>query len=138
MVVSLISFMIWLCMMFLGLLAIESSCAFNIILSVWIYMNNNQHNALFIFSVLSYHTSSCFRCIRRQNEYMWQMVLVILSVDCQRAWPTDCQLRSITSTICHIYSFFLLMTGCWCAIYEEISGIPNCIRCCDSFNTVCT
>jgi hypothetical protein len=26
----------------------------------YVYMNNNQHNALFIFSLLSYHTSTCF------------------------------------------------------------------------------
>jgi hypothetical protein len=27
------------------------------------YMNNNQHDALFIFSSLSYHTSTCFESI---------------------------------------------------------------------------
>jgi hypothetical protein len=27
------------------------------------YMNNNQLDALFIFSLLSYHTSTCFGCI---------------------------------------------------------------------------
>jgi hypothetical protein len=30
------------------------------------YMNNNQHDALFIFSLLSYHTATCLgRIIRR-------------------------------------------------------------------------
>jgi hypothetical protein len=28
-----------------------------------IYMNNNQHDTMFIFSLLSYHTSTCFGCI---------------------------------------------------------------------------
>jgi hypothetical protein len=27
------------------------------------YINNNQHNALFIFSLFSYHTATCFGCV---------------------------------------------------------------------------
>jgi hypothetical protein len=42
-------------------------------------MNNNQHDALFIFSLMSYHTSTCFGCTKIPSSGgMWQMVLVIL------------------------------------------------------------
>jgi hypothetical protein len=50
------------------------------------YMNNNQHEALFIFSLLSYELSHLYmfrayqqHIIRRQNVYTWQTVLVLLS-----------------------------------------------------------
>jgi hypothetical protein len=65
-------------------------------------MYHNQLDALFILSLLNYH-----------EVYMWQMVGVILELTV--SWspkPTDSQLRSIKSTICHIYTLYLLMMGC--------------------------
>jgi hypothetical protein len=52
------------------------------------YINYNQHDALFIFSLLSYHTSTCFVRISSPSGGL--------------ARPADIQLSSITSTICHI------------------------------------
>jgi hypothetical protein len=53
------------------------------------YMNNNQLHTVFISSLLSYHTSTCFGLISSP----WSSI---------PARPVDSQLRSITSTIFHI------------------------------------
>jgi hypothetical protein len=55
------------------------------------YLNNNQHGALFIFSLLSYHTSTCFGCIssRSSGGRMYirgEFYLLYFWVDCHRAW----------------------------------------------------
>jgi hypothetical protein len=47
------------------------------------YMYNNQLDAQFILSLLSYHTSTSFGRVNspssgRKNVYVWQMVLLIL------------------------------------------------------------
>jgi hypothetical protein len=52
------------------------------------YMNNNQHNALFIFSLLSYHTSTCFRHISSPSTggtmyICGKWYLLYGTVDCQ-------------------------------------------------------
>jgi hypothetical protein len=69
------------------------------------YRSNNQHDALFIFSLLSCHTSTCFGRISSPSsggrmyicgKWYW----LYCTVDCHRAWPDDNQLRSITGTIC--------------------------------------
>jgi hypothetical protein len=41
----------------------------------------NQHDALFVFTLLSYHTSTCFGpIIKRQNVYMGKWYLLDLEV----------------------------------------------------------
>jgi hypothetical protein len=80
------------------------------------YMNNNQHDALFIFSLLSYHTSTCFGRISSPSsgvEYIYVTIGACYTSELTR--PDDSQRRSITSTNCHIYIFYLLMMGCWYA-----------------------
>jgi hypothetical protein len=53
-------------------------------------MNNNQHDALFIFTLLNYHTSTYFGRISSPSSggRMWQIVLVIfLSSDLTVSGP---------------------------------------------------
>jgi hypothetical protein len=93
------------------------------------YMYNNQLDALFILSFMTYHTSTSFGNINSPSsggrmyicgKWYW----LCFWVDCQRAWmewnwctgggchynfllcirPTDNQFRSITHTICHIHT----------------------------------
>jgi hypothetical protein len=57
-------------------------------------MYNNQHDALFIFGLLIYHTSTCFGRIssRSSGGRMYirgKWCLLYCTVDCQRAWPID-------------------------------------------------
>jgi hypothetical protein len=40
---------------------------------------------------------------------MWQLYLLYFRVDCHRARPADSQLRSITSTVCHIYNIYYII-----------------------------
>jgi hypothetical protein len=51
-------------------------------MSVWPcisnYVNNNQHDALFIFSLLSYHTSTCFGRINSPSSGGRMYILYIL------------------------------------------------------------
>jgi hypothetical protein len=59
-----------------------------------IYINNNQHDALFILSLLSYHTSTSFGCISSPSsggrmDICGKWYLLYCWVDCQRAWPDD-------------------------------------------------
>jgi hypothetical protein len=81
------------------------------------FMNNNQLNALFIFSLLSYHTSKCFGrnsspssggrmyiCGKWYLLYYW--------TDCQQARPGP---LTANCKICHIYTFYFLMMSCWYA-----------------------
>jgi hypothetical protein len=54
-------------------------------------MNNNQLDAMFIFSLLSYHTSTCFGSISRPSSggkihICGKWYLLYCTVDCQRAW----------------------------------------------------
>jgi hypothetical protein len=84
------------------------------------YMNNNQLTALLMFSLLSYHTSICFGRISSpssggRTHICGKWYLLHFWVGCHSARPNDSQLRSIRSTICHIYAFYLLMMGCWYA-----------------------
>jgi hypothetical protein len=65
---------------------------------IYIYMNNNQHDALFMLCLLSYHTSTCFGPIINPSSG-------------GLARPADGQPRSKTITICHIYTFYLLKMG---------------------------
>jgi hypothetical protein len=56
------------------------------------YMNNNQHGALFIFSLLSYYTSTRFGRIDGPSSggrmyICGKLYLLYCTVDCQRAWP---------------------------------------------------
>jgi hypothetical protein len=85
-------------------------------------MNNNEHEALFIFSLLSYHTSTCFgvsafnhqevECIHVANGAGHISELTVSGPG--KASSADIHLRIITSTIFHIhvYTFYLLMMGC--------------------------
>jgi hypothetical protein len=50
---------------------------------------------------------------RTPNSLLRELINVLFVVS--RLWPArpaDSQLRRITSTICHIYTFYLLMMGC--------------------------
>jgi hypothetical protein len=87
------------------------------------YMNNDQHAALFVFSLLSYLTSIGFR---RKSSSSWggrMYIQYVANGACctvqltvsRPGLPADSQLYSITSTICHIYTFYLLMMSCWYA-----------------------
>jgi hypothetical protein len=58
------------------------------------YMNNNQHDALFFFSLLSYHTSTCFGRLSspssggrmyKLGKWYW----LYFWADCHRAWLDD-------------------------------------------------
>jgi hypothetical protein len=60
-----------------------------IIYIIYIYMNNNQHDALFIFSLLSYHTSTCFGRISSPSSggrmyICGKWYLLYFCVDCHR------------------------------------------------------
>jgi hypothetical protein len=56
------------------------------------YMNNNQHDVLFIFSLLSYRASTCFG---RISSPSWEGIIYLCGKwyllhcwgDCHRAWP---------------------------------------------------
>jgi hypothetical protein len=55
------------------------------------YINNNQLDALFIFSLLSYHTSTCFGRISSPSSGGRMYIcgkgyLLYCTVDCHRAW----------------------------------------------------
>jgi hypothetical protein len=81
------------------------------------YVNNIQYDALLIFSLLSYLTAACFGRVSSQSSggrmyICGKLYLLYFKVDCQRGWPADSQIRNIKSTICHIYTFYLLMMGC--------------------------
>jgi hypothetical protein len=52
-----------------------------------------------------------FGCILVCGRWYW----LYCRVDCQLARAADNQVRSITTTVCHIYTFYLLMMGCWYA-----------------------
>jgi hypothetical protein len=83
------------------------------------YMNNNQHDALFIFNLLNYH-STCFGHINSPSSggrmyICGKWYLLYCTVECQRASFADSQLSSVISTIYHIYTPYLLMMGCWYA-----------------------
>jgi hypothetical protein len=64
------------------------------------YINNNQHDALFICSLFSYHTFTCFGRISSPSSggrmYTFdKWYLLYFWVDCQRTtWPVNNQLRS--------------------------------------------
>jgi hypothetical protein len=82
-------------------------------------MNNNQLDALFIFSLLSYHTSTCFGRINspssggRMYIYIYiygKWYLLYFWIGCQRTW-VDSQLNSITSTIYHLFIHLPLDDG---------------------------
>jgi hypothetical protein len=62
------------------------------------YMDNNQLDALFIFSLVSYHTSTCFRHISSSSVLVIFLRLLSAGLFC----------RSITSTFCQIYTHYLL------------------------------
>jgi hypothetical protein len=56
------------------------------------YMNNDQHDALLIFSLLSYHTSTCFGRISSPSSEGRMYIcgtwyLLYFWVDCQQACP---------------------------------------------------
>jgi hypothetical protein len=58
-----------------------------------VYMINNQHDALFIFSLLSYHTSTCFGLISSPSSggrmyICGKWYLLYFCVDCHRAGPS--------------------------------------------------
>jgi hypothetical protein len=46
------------------------------------YMNNNQHYALFIFSLLSYHTSTCFGHINSPSSGGKMYILYVANGTC--------------------------------------------------------
>jgi hypothetical protein len=86
---------------------------FNSVIHWMDYMNDNQHDALFIFNLLSYYTSTCFGHI--SSPSLGGRIIYVSNgiVDCQWAWPewngipakpADSQLYSIGSTVCHIYT----------------------------------
>jgi hypothetical protein len=52
-------------------------------------MNNNQHDALFIFSLLSYHTSTCCGRISSPSSggRMYTRICGSGTVDCQQTRP---------------------------------------------------
>jgi hypothetical protein len=56
----------------------------------------NQNNALFFFTLLHYHASTCFRPICSSSSGGW--VYSVVNV----GGPTESRLRSKTSSICHI------------------------------------
>jgi hypothetical protein len=84
-------------------------------------MNNNQHDTLFIFTLLGYHTSACFGRISSPSSggkyiYIYICVCVCVCVcgkryllwfwvDCHRTWPDDSQIRSMYNKYLmpHIY-----------------------------------
>jgi hypothetical protein len=62
--------------------------------TIYEYMNNNQHDALFIFSLLSYQTSTSFRRISSPSSGVRTCIcgklhLLYFRVYCQRAWQAD-------------------------------------------------
>jgi hypothetical protein len=67
------------------------------------YMYNNQHDALFILSLLSYHTSTCFGGISSPS---WGKVQQMVQLNVSGLLTVSC-------TICHIYTFYLRRRGCW-------------------------
>jgi hypothetical protein len=89
--------------------------------SILNYMNNSQHDALFIFGLLGYHICNVsgisvahhqeVECIYVANGKCYTSELTVTGPR-WTAKPADSQLRSITSTICHIHAFYLLMIGC--------------------------
>jgi hypothetical protein len=73
----------------------------------------NQHDALFVLTLLNNHTSTCFRsicgpssggsnCMCGEGYFFhgWRWT-----------WPANRPLRRKTSTICHTYTCYLLMMG---------------------------
>jgi hypothetical protein len=77
-------------------------------------MNNNGLGTLFIFNLLSYHSSTRFGLSAAHHEveciYVANGTCYTTQLNVSR--PADSKLRSITSTICHIYTFYILMMGC--------------------------
>jgi hypothetical protein len=83
------------------------------------HMKHNQHDALFILSLLSCHTSTSFgrisspssegRCIYVATGTCYTVQLTVSrpgwnGTHSIPATPIESQLRRITNTICHIYT----------------------------------
>jgi hypothetical protein len=78
------------------------------------YRYKNQLDALFILSLLNYTPPLVLGVLTAHHQEV--ECITVANGTCTSELtvngPIDSQLRSITSTICHICTFYLLMKGC--------------------------